>query len=110
MWLAEQIEILDHSSCVKSTSCLLGQSVLVYKSPLPGNFYVVVRRLGHEEFPGDLHLCCLCREVAEEAAFLFDEEKLGQLFRLGLQDLDPLLEFGDQIVKFHGARHTKVKV
>ena len=67
-------------------------------------------RFGHEEFSGDLNLSCLCREVAEEAAFLLNEEKLGQLLGLGLQDLDPLFQLGDQIVKLHGAWHTEVKV
>lgn len=77
---------------------------------LPGDLDVVVRRFGHEEFPGDLHLGGLCREVAEEAALLLDEEELGQLLGLGLQDLDPLLELGDEVVKFHGARDAEVKV
>lgn len=69
-----------------------------------------MRGFGHEEFPGDLHLSCLRREVAKEAAFLLNEEELGQLLGLGLQDLDPLFQLGDQIVKLHGARHTEVKV
>lgn len=69
-----------------------------------------MRRFGHEEFPRDLHLSCLRREVAEEATLLLDEEELGQLLGLGLQDLDPLLQLGDQIVELHGAWHAEVKV
>lgn len=82
----------------------------MWKSPLPCDLDVIVRRLGHEEFPGDFHLGCLRREVAEEATLLLDEEELGQLLGLGLQYLDPLLQLGDQIVKLHGARHAEVKV
>ena len=67
-------------------------------------------RFGHEEFPRNLHFGRLCREVAEEATLLLNEEELGQLLGLGLQDLDPLLQLGDQIVELHGARHTEVKV
>ena len=77
---------------------------------IPGDFDVVVRGLGHEELPRDLHLGRLRREVAEEAALLLDEEELGQLLGLGLQDLDPLLQLGDQVVQLHGARHDEVKV
>lgn len=80
------------------------------KSPLPCDLDVIVCRFGHEEFPGDLHLGRLCREVAEEATLLLNEEELGQLLGLGLQDLDPLLQLGDQIVKLHGAWHAEVKV
>lgn len=82
----------------------------MYRGALPGDLYVIVCRFGHEEFPRDLHLGRLSREVAEEAALLLDEEELGQLLGLGLQDLDPLLELGDQIVELHGARHAEVKV
>lgn len=80
------------------------------KSALPCDLDVIVRRFGHEELPGDLHLGCLRRKVAEEATLLLNEEELGQLLGLGLQDLDPLLQLGDQIVKLHGARHAEVKV
>lgn len=69
-----------------------------------------MRRFGHEELPRNLHLGRLRREVAEEAALLLDEEELGQLLGLGLQDLDPLLQLGDQIVELHGARHAEVEI
>ena len=84
--------------------------VRVRAPAVPGDLDVVVRGLGHEELPGDLHLGRLCREVAEEAALLLDEEELGQLLCLGLKDLDPLLQLGDQVVQLHGARHDEVKV
>lgn len=79
-------------------------------SPLPGYLDVIMRRFGHEELPWDLHLRCLCGEVAEEAALLLDEEELGQLLGFSFQDFDPLLEFGDEIVELHGAWHAEVKV
>lgn len=69
-----------------------------------------MRRFGHKEFPGNLHLGGLRREVAEEATLLLDEEELGQLLGLGLQDLDPLLQLGDQIVELHGAWHAEVEI
>ena len=51
--------------------------------------------LWKEQLPGQLDLCCLAAEVAQEAALLLDEERLGQRPRLGLQDLDPLLQLLD---------------
>lgn len=84
--------------------------VCVHQSPLPCNLDVIVRGFGHEEFAGDLHLGRLRGEVAEEAAFLLDQEELGQLLGLGLQDFDPLFQLGDQVVKLHGAGHAEVKV
>lgn len=77
---------------------------------LPCNLDVVMRWFGHEELSWDLHLSRLCREVAEEATLLLDEEELGQLLGLGLQNLNPLLQLGNQIVKLHGAWHTEVEV
>lgn len=65
---------------------------------------------GHQELARDLHLGRLCRKVAEEATLFLNEEELGQLLRLCLQDLYPLLQLGDQIVELHGARHAEVKV
>lgn len=81
-----------------------------HEDALPRNLDVIMSRFGHEELPWNLHLGRLCREVAEEATLLLDEEELGQLFGLGLQDLDPLLQLGNQIVKLHRAWHTEVKV
>lgn len=69
-----------------------------------------MRWFGHEELSRDLHLSRLCREVAEEATLLLDEEELRQLLGLGLQNLNPLLQLGDQIVQLHGAWHAEVKV
>lgn len=69
-----------------------------------------MRWFGHEKLSGNLHFCCLGREVAQEATFFLDEEELGELLRLGLEDFDPLLQLGNEIVEFHGARHTEVKV
>lgn len=69
-----------------------------------------MRRFGHEELPGDLHLGSLCREVAEETAFLFNEEKFGQLLCLSLQNLNPLFQLGDEIMKLHGAWNAEVEV
>lgn len=69
-----------------------------------------MRRFGHEELPGDLHLSRLSGEVAKEATLLLDEEELGQLLGLGLQDLDPLLQLGDQVVELHGAGDAEVKI
>lgn len=77
---------------------------------LPCNLDVVMRWFGHEELSWDLHLSRLCREVAEEATLLLDEEELGQLLGLGLQNLNPLLQLGNQIVELHGAWHTEVEV
>lgn len=94
----------------KSQSFAVFGSWRTYGETIPGDLDVVVCRFRHEELPRDLHLGCLRGEVAEEAAFLFDEEELGQLLGFGLQDLDPLLQLGDQIVKLHGARHAEVKV
>ena len=54
---------------------------------------------GEEQLPGQLDLCCLAAKVAQEAASLFDQERLGQRPRLGLQDLDPLLQLLDQILQ-----------
>lgn len=65
---------------------------------LPCNLDVVVGWFGHEELSWDLHFSRLCREVAEEATLLLDEEELWQLLGLGLQNLNPLLELGNQIV------------
>ena len=75
-----------------------------------GDLDVVVCGLGHEKFPRDLHLSGLGGEVAEEATLLLDQEELGQLLGLGLQDLDRLLQLGDEVVELHGARHVEVKV
>lgn len=75
-----------------------------------GDLDVVVCGLGHEEFTRDLHLSGLGGEVTEEATLLLDQEELGQLLGLGLQDLDPLLELRDEVVELHGARHAEVKV
>ena len=55
--------------------------------------------LREEQLPGQLDLCCLSAEVAQEAALLLDEERLGQRPRLGLQDLDPLLQLLDQVLQ-----------
>ena len=54
-----------------------------------------VRYLGQKELPRQLHLRCAEREVAEEAAFLLNQERLGQRLGLGSQDLDPLLQLAD---------------
>lgn len=64
----------------------------------PRNLDVVVRWFGHEELSWDLHFSRLRREVAEEATLLLDEEELGQLLGLGLQNLNPLLQLGNQVV------------
>ena len=58
-----------------------------------------VRYLGQKELPRQLHLRCAEREVAEEAAFLLNQERLGQRLGLGFQDLDPLLQLADQVVQ-----------
>ncbi len=73
----------------------------MWKSCLPCDFDVIVCWFGHEEFPRDLHLCCLGGKVAEKATLLLNEEELGQLLGLGLQYLDPLLKLGDQVMKLH---------
>lgn len=77
---------------------------------LPGDLDVIVRRFGHEELARDLHLGRLSREVAQEATFLLDQKELGQLLGLGLQNLDPFLEFGDEVVKLHGAGNAEVEI
>lgn len=77
---------------------------------LPGNLDVVVRRFGHQEFTRDLHFSGLGREIAQEATLLLDQEEFGKLLGLSLQNLNPLLQFGDKVVKLHGAWHTEVKV
>ena len=58
-----------------------------------------VRYLRQKELPRQLHLRCAEREVAEEAAFLLNQERLGQRLGLGFQDLDPLLQLADQVVQ-----------
>ena len=93
-------------------SCLVLFNTLITRprGPLPCDLDVIVRWFGHKELPGYLHLSRLRREVAEEATLLLDEEELRQLLGLGLQDLDPLLQLGDQVVELHRARHAEVKV
>ena len=54
---------------------------------------------GEKQLPGQLDLSCLATKVTQEAAPLFDQERLGQRPRLGLQDLDPLLQLLDQILQ-----------
>ena len=48
-------------------------------------------------------------EIAEELALLLNKERLGKWFGLLLQDLDPLLQFLDQVVKLGGSRDAEVK-
>ena len=59
----------------------------------------VVTDLGQQELAGDVDLCGAEREVAEEATPLLDEERLGQQLDLRLQNLDPLLQFVDEVVE-----------
>lgn len=80
------------------------------RSRSPCDLDVVVGGFGHQELARDLHLGRLRREVAQEATLFLNEEELGQLLRLCLQDLYPLLQLGDQIVELHGAGHAEVKV
>lgn len=68
---------------------------------LPCNLDVIVCWFGHEEFPRNLHLSRLGREVAEEATLLLNKEELRKLLCLGLKNLDPFLQLGDQIVELH---------
>ena len=71
---------------------------------------VVVGVLGQQELPGQLHLRRGAGKVGEEAALLLDEKGGGQGLRLGLQDLDPLLQLLDEVLQFHGAGRAEVKV
>ena len=70
---------------------------------------LVVGVLGKEELPGQFHLGCLAAEITEELALLLNEERLREWFGLLLQDLDPLLQFLDQVMKLGGSRDAEVK-
>lgn len=71
---------------------------------------VVVGVLGQQELPGQLHLGRGAREVGEEATLLLNKEGCGQGLGLGLQDLDPLLQFLNEILQLHGTRHAEVEI
>lgn len=76
----------------------------------PSDLDIVMCWLRHQEFPRDLHLSRLSREIAQEPTFFFYEEEFGKLLGFGLKDFDPLFQFRDQIVKLHGSWDTEVKI
>ena len=85
------IFIFPGKKLIKQIECYFAAGLL--------EFYLVVRMLWKEQLPGQLDLCCLAAEVAQEAALLLDEERLGQRPRLGLQDFNPLLQLLYQVLQ-----------
>jgi len=56
--------------------------------------------LRQQELSWNLHLGGVLREVAEKSTLFLDEKRLRQQLDPRFQDLDPLLQLADEIVKF----------
>jgi len=56
--------------------------------------------LRQQELSWNLHLGGVLREVAEKPTLFLDEKRLRQQLDPRFQDLDPLLQLADEIVKF----------